>query len=231
MFLPGWTGLPATWRLGGRRRRRPGGSRPEAPAPVARWSGASQRRSLKCSSEQMVAMAAENASAMAPLRMTREGAGSGRRFLYTTRSGTARPVTVASVISQRRYSAMSQVQPSRCASAHRAVPELIRSSLTAVKSGRSHLPGFSRRNASGPSFPGRVDPGPGWRRQIPGSGRQADGWLGSNVRRPRKAAANPHTGTDDLCADAQPRVLRTVHAGSAVRDHGRRRCSAPARFL
>jgi hypothetical protein len=33
MFLPGWTRLPATCRLGGRRRGRPGGPRPGAPAP------------------------------------------------------------------------------------------------------------------------------------------------------------------------------------------------------
>jgi hypothetical protein len=101
----------------------------------------------------MVTMAAENASAMAPLRMTREGAGRARCFLAAARSGTARPITVASVISQTRYSATSQVQPSRCASAHRAAPELISSSLTVVKSGQSQLPGISPCNASGPPFP------------------------------------------------------------------------------
>jgi hypothetical protein len=43
-------------------------------------------------------MAAENASAIAPLRMTREGAGRGRCFLAATRSGTARPDGIRAVL-------------------------------------------------------------------------------------------------------------------------------------
>jgi len=96
---------------------------------VARWPGASQRRSLKCSSEQAVTVAAENPSAMAALRITTEGAGLGRCFLAAPRSGAAMPMTVAITISQVRYSATNQVQASRCASApsrragiHRILP-------------------------------------------------------------------------------------------------------------
>jgi hypothetical protein len=97
---------------------------------VVRWLGVSQRRSLKCNSEQTVTVAAEKASAMAPLRMTNEGAGLGRCLLAAPKSGAARPTIVASVITQTRYSATSQVQLSRCTNAHRATPELIGSSFT-----------------------------------------------------------------------------------------------------
>src|SRR5947207_7874295 len=51
--------------------RPPGGLR----CATARWSGGSQRRSLKCSSEQALAVAAENPRAMAALRIITEGAG------------------------------------------------------------------------------------------------------------------------------------------------------------
>jgi len=69
---------------------------------VERSPGASQRRSLKCSSEQTVTAAAENPSAMVPLRMTTEGAGGRRCFQAAPRNGAARLATVASVISQTR---------------------------------------------------------------------------------------------------------------------------------
>ena len=66
--------------------------------------------------------------AMAALRITTEGAGCGRCFLAALRSGAAMPMTVAITISQVRYSATSQVQASRCASAHRARSAFIASS-------------------------------------------------------------------------------------------------------
>ena len=96
---------------------------------AARWSGGSQRRSLKCSSEQTVAVAADNPRAMAALRIITEGAGLGRFFLAALSSGAAMPMTVAITISHVRCSAMSQVQAPRCATAHRAGPEFIASSL------------------------------------------------------------------------------------------------------
>jgi hypothetical protein len=69
---------------------------------VERSPGASQRRSLKCSSEQTVTATAENPSAMAPLRMITEGAGARRCFLAAPRRGAAKPAAVASAISQAR---------------------------------------------------------------------------------------------------------------------------------
>jgi len=44
MFLPGWTELPAAWRLGRWRRGRPGGPRPGAPRPGAPGPGPAQDR-------------------------------------------------------------------------------------------------------------------------------------------------------------------------------------------
>src|SRR5579859_5045567 len=69
---------------------------------------------------------------MAPPRMTTDGGGPGWRFLAALTSGAAMPMTVAITISHRRYSATSQVHAFRCASAHRAGPEFIASSLAAV---------------------------------------------------------------------------------------------------
>jgi AcrR family transcriptional regulator len=111
---------------------------PSRPPPGAlrcaavRWPGGSQRRSLKCSSEQMDTTAAENASASAPLRMTSDAAGLDPRLRAVPRTGSARPIRVARIISQTRYSATSQVKLSRCTSAHRAALELISFSFTRV---------------------------------------------------------------------------------------------------
>ena len=66
----------------------------------------------------MATAADDNASANAPLRMTSDGAGLGRPFLAARRSGTATPATVASVISQPRYCATSQVQSLKPATSH-----------------------------------------------------------------------------------------------------------------
>jgi len=66
----------------------------------------------------MATAADDKASANAPLRMTSDGAGLGRPFLAARRSGAARPATVASVISQPRYCATSQVQSLRSATSH-----------------------------------------------------------------------------------------------------------------
>src|SRR5215469_10362555 len=63
---------------------------------LPRWSGASQRRSLKCNSEQMATTAADSATAMAPLRTTNDGDGCGKCFLAALRSGAAPPITMAS---------------------------------------------------------------------------------------------------------------------------------------
>jgi hypothetical protein len=97
-----------------------------------RWPGASQRRSLKCSSEQMATAAAESMRAMAPLRMTSDGAGRGRLFLAALRSGAAPPITVASAITQPRYCATSQVKSSSCTNAHLTWPMLIGFSFTSL---------------------------------------------------------------------------------------------------
>jgi hypothetical protein len=99
---------------------------------LLRWSGASQRRSLKCNSEQMATAAADSASAMAPLRTPSDRAGLGRRFLAALSSGAAPPITVASVNSQPRYCATSQVQSFSCTNAHLTWPELIGSSFTSL---------------------------------------------------------------------------------------------------
>src|SRR5580704_1905805 len=66
----------------------------------------------------MATAADDKASANAPLRMTGDGAGLGRPFLAARRSGAAIPATVASVISQPRYCATSQVQSLRPATSH-----------------------------------------------------------------------------------------------------------------
>jgi hypothetical protein len=61
------------------------------------------------------------------------------------------------IISHTRYSATSQVQSSRCVSAHRTIPEFISFSLATVNFGGLHLPGISRCSALCPvSF--RVTP-------------------------------------------------------------------------
>src|ERR1700744_6201638 len=72
--------------------------------------------------------------------MIREGVGFGRCFLAAPRNGAARPTTVASTISQTRYSATSQVQSFRCTNAHRPAPEFISSSFTAVDFARFTYP-------------------------------------------------------------------------------------------
>jgi hypothetical protein len=95
-----------------------------------RWLTGSQRRSLKCDSEQMATAAEDSASAMPPPRTTCDGAGLGMPFLAALKSGAAAPITVASTISQTRYSATTQVQSFSCTNAHFTRPELIGSSFT-----------------------------------------------------------------------------------------------------
>src|SRR5580704_15796130 len=75
----------------------------------------------------MATAADDNASANAPLRMTSDGAGLGRSFLAARRSGPATPATVASVISQPRYCATSQLQSLRSTAIHLACWKFIRS--------------------------------------------------------------------------------------------------------
>jgi hypothetical protein len=120
--------------------------KPNRPPGALRWAaarrpGASQRRSLKCNSEQMVTMAAENASAVAPLRMTRDGAGRGRCLLAATRSGTARPVTVARALSARR----GTPRPAR--SSHQGAPVPI------APHRNSSVPPWPLSNPAGLTYP------------------------------------------------------------------------------
>jgi hypothetical protein len=80
----------------------------------------------------MATAAAESIRAMAPLRMTSDGAGRGKLFLAALRSGAAPPITVASAITQPRYCATSQVKSLSCTNAHLTWPKLIGFSFTSL---------------------------------------------------------------------------------------------------